>query len=393
MARRRGDHCGPSALEVARGWVHGPAAPVEPPADALPEAPLEALEAAILPALREAPCVIAFSGGRDSSLLLAVAARAARREGLPLPIPSTVRYPHLPGTDESAWQERVVRHVGIEDWERIDLTDELDCIGPVAQAEIRREGGPLFPPNAHSAVPHLPTAAGGTLMMGLGGDELFISHRWRPLNDMLAGRRRPNRGDLKLLAEAAVPRVLRGPRTEEADIPWLRPGAAGALARLRAWDLDDPIAFDRSVLETAGSRALRLGLATIRRIVAAGGAKLSTPLLDPRFVVALARAGGARGFGPRTATMRVVGRDVLPDDVLARHDKIVFDDVFFTRISREFAARWSGEGLDDELVDPEVLRDMWSRPRPDFRSAMLLQAAWLHDDRAKASRPALAVAR
>ena len=75
-----------SPLEVASGLVFGllPAAEAAPAAGP-PEDPLEALEAAVRPALERSPCVVSFSGGRDSSAVLAVATQVARREGLPLP--------------------------------------------------------------------------------------------------------------------------------------------------------------------------------------------------------------------------------------------------------------------------------------------------------------------
>jgi hypothetical protein len=42
---------------------------------------------AILPALRRTPCLVSFSGGRDSSSVLGAATRAGRRQGLSLPVP------------------------------------------------------------------------------------------------------------------------------------------------------------------------------------------------------------------------------------------------------------------------------------------------------------------
>ena len=58
---------------------------------------LAALEAAIMPALLRSPCLVSFSGGRDSSAVLAVAARLARGAGLADPIPITIRVPAARG--------------------------------------------------------------------------------------------------------------------------------------------------------------------------------------------------------------------------------------------------------------------------------------------------------
>ena len=88
------------------------------------------LENVLLRSLQRPPCVVAFSGGRDSGGLLAAAAGAARRHGLPLPIPATYRFPGVRDADENAWQDMVVRHIDLEDWVRIDITDELDLVGP-----------------------------------------------------------------------------------------------------------------------------------------------------------------------------------------------------------------------------------------------------------------------
>jgi asparagine synthase (glutamine-hydrolysing) len=94
-----------SATDVAYGFVPG----------ALPQSdrprnighPADALRAALRPALERAPCVIGFSGGRDSSLLLALAVHEARRHGLALPIAVTLEFD---GEDsrEREWQELVL---------------------------------------------------------------------------------------------------------------------------------------------------------------------------------------------------------------------------------------------------------------------------------------------
>ena len=117
----------------------------------------------------------------------------------------------------------------------------------------------------------------------------------------------------------------------------------------------------------------------MKRLAQAGGHRVEAPLLDPGFVGAFARAGGAGGWGGRTATMDALARDLLPAEVVGRTSKAYFNRVFFGEESRAFAAKWSGRGLDETLVDPEVLRREWLSEIPDFRTSMLLQSAWLAD--------------
>jgi len=179
-----------SPLEVATGLVFGAAAHAESRIGGSRRSPLDVLEDAILPALRRSPCLVSFSGGRDSSCVLAAATRLARREGLPLPVPATNRFPRARTTDESDWQERVVSHLGLSDWVRLEFDDELDAAGPVARRGLRRHGL-LWPFNAHFHVPLLEAAAGGAVVTGIGGDELFSQSRWSRANDVLARRARP----------------------------------------------------------------------------------------------------------------------------------------------------------------------------------------------------------
>ncbi|MDP9453288.1 MAG: asparagine synthase-related protein, partial [Actinomycetota bacterium] len=183
--------------------------------DASPLAPIEAtlsaraaLEEAIRGRLTVGRCVVAFSGGRDSSALLAVAVHVARRDGLPLPIPATLRYREAPKAEESVWQERVIRHLALDDWARIEVDDEHDYLGPVAQPVLRRHGV-LWPPYFHSYQPLMALAPGGVFMTGMGGDNLFAGWRWGRLEPVRRRTVRPSMGDLARLALIASPQFVR----------------------------------------------------------------------------------------------------------------------------------------------------------------------------------------
>src|SRR3954453_15135855 len=123
-----------SPVELATGIVFG-SRPWRLPAGP-GGSPLAALEAAVAPAARSGQCFVSFSGGRDSSAVLAAAAAVARREGLPLPVPVTIRAQNAPLSGESAFQEAVVRHLRLPDWIRIDIDDELDALGPYARRAL-----------------------------------------------------------------------------------------------------------------------------------------------------------------------------------------------------------------------------------------------------------------
>ena len=79
--------------------------------------------------------------------------------------------------------------------------------------------------------------------------------------------------------------------------------------------------------------------------------------------------------------MRALFSDLLPPDVLGRRHKATFNDAFFTARARRFAEAWSGGGLDESVVDPDAARAAWRAEHVDYRSALLLQSAWLHDQR------------
>src|SRR5580700_7079125 len=95
-----------SPVDIARGWLTGSSSSTSRPPQRH-ASPLVALEEIVLPALLRPPCVVEFSGGRDSSLVLAVATRVATREGLPSPVAFTQHYPGLAEANEDEWQELV----------------------------------------------------------------------------------------------------------------------------------------------------------------------------------------------------------------------------------------------------------------------------------------------
>ena len=72
-----------------------------------------------------------------------------------------------------------------------------------------------------------------------------------------------------------------------------------------------------------------------------------------------------------------IAGDRLPLEILTRKTKASFVDVFWGPRTREFAQNWDGTGVDADLVDVEALRKEWCSERPDFRSTLLLQSAWL----------------
>ena len=343
-------------------------------------APLEALEAAVRQALERPPCVVSFSGGRDSSCVLAIAVRAARKEGLELPIPVTLRFSDAPRTDETSWQELVVRSLGLGEWEILE-PENLDLIGPVS-APILRDHGVLWPPNAFFHAPALVAASGGSLLTGFGGDQLLGGWRRRSVADALARRRRLEPYDVLRLPHAALPRSVRAPlerRRQRAATPsWIRPDAGRRLVTLATRDaLSEPVWWPDWIRWRASGRDLCTARSSFAALAHDRGALAVSPLTDRRFVSAVANAGGRLGFGSRTDAMLAIFDGLLPEALLRRESKATFDEVFWRDGSRGFAEHWDGANVDTDIVDPEALQREWLKPSPHARSAPLLQSAWL----------------
>lgn len=340
--------------------------------------PRETLERLLIPALERHPCRIAFSGGRDSSALLACATRIARARGLADPVPITLRFADHPRTGETEWQELVVRHLGLDSWEIVPVAWELEALGPMATRALRLHG--LFwPPNAPTLAGLFRHARGGSLVTGNGGDEIFSPRVGRrpTLREYL--RARPRRKALKVAAFLHLPGPLRTRAWTRRilPLPWLRPPARREARRRYAERFHGPRTSWRQAAERfLTSRYFELTHAAFEALARDDDVRLVQPFYDPRFLGGVADVAPG-GFPSRAIAMRELFGDLLPSRTVERATKASFTEAFFGPACRSFAESWDGSGLDEALVAPGALRREWSKPRPDFRSFTPLQAAWL----------------
>jgi hypothetical protein len=348
--------------------------------DAPASTPWQVLERLLVPALTRTPCLVAFSGGRDSSAVLAAATRVAREHGLDDPVPVTLRYQDHPRTWEDEWQETTIRHLELAEWHKLAISTELDAVGPVAGPLLERHG--LFwPPNAHAMTPLLRQTRGGTLVTGNGGDEVFTPWALRRVSLIRRGRLLPGRHDVVYVGLSLLPERLRVALWRLRRQPRLRWLSPEGLRRVQALWAVRSASFDRSwasALEgLLASRYLELALSVFEAQAHDARAALAHPFLEPAFVRAIGRTTPREGPTSRAAALRRLVGDLLPEVVLTRPTKASFTEVLCGPESRTFASSWDGSGLDARLIDVEALKREWATPRPDFRSITALQAAWL----------------
>jgi asparagine synthase (glutamine-hydrolysing) len=75
--------------------------------------------------------------------------------------------------------------------------------------------------------------------------------------------------------------------------------------------------------------------------------------------------------------MKALFGQLLPEEVLAREDKAVFNGSYALEPTRDFIKTWDGSGVDTSLIDPGALRAAWSQLRIHSATLPLLHAAWL----------------
>jgi hypothetical protein len=271
--------------------------------------------------------------------VLALAVALARREGLEPPVPATCRVARWKGVEETSRQERLIVRLGLTEWLRLEFDDELDVVGPVATAALRRHG-PLWPAHAHCRVPLIEWASGGSLLTGLGDGNA--------LADLTLGFR------------------------DVQPLPWLVPAAA-AEVRLRL--TADAALRRRAAQRQAGwwlrLRRFELAVEVLRRLGNEQRVLVCSPLADPAVTAALARLPA-----PGRSVAALLD-DVLPSELLGPPLRRPSAAVLWGRHSVRLASAWQGEGVDPELVDVAGLRREWSRARPDPRTFLLIQSAAL----------------
>ena len=368
-------------LELASGLVFGPGpggVSAQAPAELRGE-PAEALREAVLPALASGPCFVSFSGGRDSSAVLAASVSAARREGLPLPVPVTNVFAEVTSSSESDWQELVVRHLDLDDWVRLELREELDCVGPVARKLLERHGL-LWPFNAHFHAPLLEVARGGTLLTGIGGDELLGTSHWARAAAVLSRATRPRLRDAPRVGLALAPyavrrTVVRRRLPIDVRLSWLTDRANGELRRWAADDVaSEPLRWSERRQWWSLRRATEIGLRSLDLIAEDHAAQIRHPLTDVGFASSVERFAARHRLHDRTSVLLAAFSTILPSPILERTSKAAFDAAFFGSESRALAEVVAEELADLEEIAPAALREEWSRASPDAHSYLLLQA-------------------
>ncbi|QDB80205.1 asparagine synthase [Georgenia wutianyii] len=360
------------------------ALPAEGPVDA-PRHPTsgtarQVLESVLLDALTTSPCYVLFSGGRDSSALLALATHVARRQGLPEPVPVTVRHPGVPEADETSWQDLVLGHLRLREHVVLEFRGEQRLLGEVATAALLRHG-PLWPEAVQLQGAVYRQLDVGAVVSGEGGDLLLDGRRAGALRDALA-MTRPRRRHLRRGLRAARPTHLRRRelRRHRSDLtpPWLRPPAAEAYLRQVLAMSAEPLRWDAATRAGLRARPMVVAMDNFEAGIAEYGSRPVTPFTDLRVADALAAEGGPLGLGDRTAIFRRLFHDVLPDRVLARRSKASFNSTRWGPQEREFAHGWDGSGLDPAWVDPVALRAAWLEEDPHPAADFLLHVAWAH---------------
>ena len=366
-----------SRVELALGMPLGvvPEALELPPSRLSPRAELERVIDAQFASGRQ--LFVCFSGGRDSSAVLALAVHVARRRGAAMPIPVTLRFTEHPESDESQWQELVVSHLGLTEWVVIERPD-ADLLDPTI-TDLLATRGLFYPSQIGSYIPIVAASAGGVVLTGEGGDESFGGWQFRAALHPVAW------GPVTAAKAVAVATLTHGPaaakrwyRQRGQAQTWLTAaGRAEVEAALDAAAEAEPVSWRKYLAWSFARRAWFLAQHTLDLLGEGSQCEIVHPLAGPALLGSLASTWSRRGPADRTDVMRSVVGDLLPRRIVERDDKAVLASVFIGERSRAFIEQWDGRGVDAEWIDAQALRDVWSRRYPYAGSFNLLHQAWL----------------
>lgn len=359
----------------------------------------DALVHAVAELLDDRPCFVEFSGGCDSSLVLAAAVRACRITGHQPPIAVTFRYPST-ATFESGWQELVARHLGIDEWIVVELGDgESDVLGPTAAA-LLKSYGTVFPATTFGRAAAFARVGAGLLLSGEGGDEVLGRRR---VSGALVAARTIRHGRMaggRALTAAALdllPRNLRRGSVKRSLRTGFQPlwldddHAEVVLDHLADEVLATPLSPARFMDHHL--RTVRLGTALTNLRACAGlfGLQWEAPLLSSTFASAVS-ATPWHHFTGRNDILDRYFADWLPHELVWRRSKAGFHEVYFGPHTRAFAAEWDGTGA-PAGVRADWLKEHWSTAPMVFASTgLLLQHLWLQQNTAEPAPRMTAVA-
>jgi asparagine synthase (glutamine-hydrolysing) len=345
--------------------------------------PAAALVDAIAQLLDDRPCLVEFSGGCDSSLVLAAARQACRQVGHDAPIPVSYRYDD-PRSEESDWQHLVLDLLGLRDRHLVvDARGRAELLAPEA-CRLLREVGLVWPGTILARAGLWAELPAGVLLTGEGGDEILGVRRATAASQLSRRALRP--GGRRALLGAALhelsPHAARQRGFAAAALDgygpwWLEEGPRRELCRLIAAELADepldPARFPRYHLSLA---RVWVVVDNLRAIAARYGLQWEAPLLDPAVAASIARSTPRHAYLGRAALLDRYFTELLPGRIRHRESKALFTDAHFGPSTRAYLAEWSGDGAPDG-VDVDWLRRHWRGRSIAMGTHLLAQAVWL----------------
>ena len=331
-------------------------------------------------------CYVEFSGGCDSSLVLAATVKACRSSGADDPIPVTFRFPGLPETDETEYQSLMVARLGLRDWVVLDdSTGAFDVLSPSAQESIRTHGV-FFPGTFHNRAHVFRDLGPSALLTGEGGDEILGRRRLTDVRDAARAVVRRNRA-ARAVRQAVLSVSPRWRRVQTIERAVERGWAADwivdtnirrkILRTIALEDAQEPLDPRRYMAYYNSLRRMSVTDHNCRTYAQAYDVEWHAPLGDAAFTNALLGAVPRTRYYGRSELLASFFSELLPTELLLRRDKTHFTRAFLGVHTRVFANGWNGSGLPGG-ASVEWLSHHW-RTESEIHGGtiLLLQQAWL----------------
>lgn len=324
---------------------------------------------------------VEFSGGVDSSLILSAACRVAAERDTSPPTPVTLRY-RAAATNENEYQERMIDHLGLDDWTIIEVDDELDLVGAASGRHLREHGLSYAPRTAGrdwwlSRVGNDPSET-AVLLNGEGGDEvlatapLVVAHAIR----YSVRTRRFGRQAMGLAAERSR-RVLRSRQASFSGPDWYTSAGREMYERVMRSDRRRSPTMKKFMQNYRSRIPTVTGQRNLVDQARRYGLEYSSPLLDIDAMAGFTASIPDHHFINRALVVRRYFSELLPPEIVHRTSKVYFSDAIYNEATRRFAQDWDGRtGVPVHYVDPERVRSAWANAS-DARSGLMLQSAWL----------------